>query len=271
MASANQLPDWRHNYLLYGHRPDAVETISQLQDLHPRLARRVRCLSRTSCRNHELRLLPGAKTDSASRGFVSAGRCVRVLKRIQLARCGSPCRGSRNGPCGIGGSIGAGALRLLVVCGICGFICLVLRVDEASAAGSARVGGSVTADLPTRACRLLECRQDFALIHFQRLLLFPTHQVDIELRDAGVDQSTQLFAMSFDRSDNAETINDFIRPKIGIAAFDFAVMLVVVAGAVLHVRSERGRQVFWLVLTDEIHDVVRNQRWKPPHTLTRHS
>src|SRR5207248_5039674 len=95
-------------------------------------------------------------------------------------------------------------------------------------------------------------------IHFQRLLLFPTHQVDIELRDAGVDQSTQLFAMSFDRSDNAETINDFIRHKIGIAAFDLAVMLVVVAGAVLHVRSERGRQVFWLVLTDEIHDVVEN-------------
>ncbi len=82
----------------------------------------------------------------------------------------------------------------------------------------------MTADLSTRACRLLECRQDFALIHFQCLLFFPTHQVDIELRDASVDQFTQLLAMSLRRTNNAETIDNFVGHKIGIAAFDLAVM-----------------------------------------------
>src|ERR1700693_2314781 len=42
-------------------------------------------------------------------------------------------------------------------------------------------------------------RQNLPLVHFQGFFLFPTHQINIKLRDSNAGQRFQLVPMSFDR------------------------------------------------------------------------
>ena len=76
--------------------------------------------------------------------------------------------------------------------------------------------------------------------------------------------------MSLSWPDHAETIDYFIGNEIRVIAFHHAMVKIVVTAAVLHIRSERRRQVFRLVLPDEIHHVVGNQRREPAHAFARH-
>ena len=50
--------------------------------------------------------------------------------------------------------------------------------------------------------------------------------------------------MSLHRTDQAKAIDHFVGNKICVVALDHAVMLIVVAAAILHIRGQRCRQIF---------------------------
>ena len=75
--------------------------------------------------------------------------------------------------------------------------------------------------------------------------------------------------MLFDRADHAESVDDFIADEIGVVAADFTVMMIVVRAFALDERCQRGRQFFRFVFRNQIHDVIRNERRKPSHTVAR--
>src|SRR5580658_11152471 len=103
-------------------------------------------------------------------------------------------------------------------------------------------------------------RQDFAAVNFKSLFFFAAHQVNVELRDADAAQSLQLLAMLFDRTDQAKTVDYLISDEIGVVAANFTVMKVIVFAAILHKRSQRRRELFGLVLGNQIENVIGDQR-----------
>ena len=117
--------------------------------------------------------------------------------------------------------------------------------------------------------RALKRRQNFPLINSQRLLFFPAHQVNIELRNARPRQRLQFLPMRLRGPDQTKSIDNFIRHELRVTAIDFAMMLIVVPGSILHVGSQGGRQFFRLVARDQIHHMIRNQRGKPAHPRPR--
>src|SRR5215472_6675831 len=151
MAEASQFSHGRRNYLFHGHRSDALEAAGRLQNIHTGMAGRIRRVSWPSCRHHDLRLLRSARTGSSAKRSLSSWRSLRVLERIQLARCCCARIGSRNCAGRPGGSLTPGFVRLFVVRGILDFLSVVLRLDEVSTAGGTFADGGVTLRLLPRA------------------------------------------------------------------------------------------------------------------------
>src|SRR5712664_990261 len=81
-------------------------------------------------------------------------------------------------------------------------------------------------------------RKHFTAVDFQRFFFLTAHQVDVELCYAHFAQGFQFFAVLLDGADEAETVDDFVRHKIGVVAADFAVVQVIVFAASLHIRNE---------------------------------
>ena len=104
---ANQLSHRRRHHLLHGNRADAVEAAFQLQDIHPRMARRLRGISRARGRNHDLRLFRDPAASVAGGRSVSARRALRIFAGIQLARGDRAGAGSGHCARWTGGSVGA--------------------------------------------------------------------------------------------------------------------------------------------------------------------
>src|SRR5882724_2157433 len=73
--------------------------------------------------------------------------------------------------------------------------------------------------------------------------------------------------MGLDRTDQAKPVHDFIADEAGIVAAYLGMMLVVVSGAVLHVGSQRRRQILGLVARNQVDHVIGNQCRKPAHPL----
>ena len=76
------------HHLLHGHRHDAVETALELPDIHPRMARRLRGVSRSGGGHHDLRLF----CDSSA----SAGGGRSVSARWDLRICSADSTGVRS-------------------------------------------------------------------------------------------------------------------------------------------------------------------------------
>src|SRR6266851_9114912 len=53
-------------------------------------------------------------------------------------------------------------------------------------------------------------RKDFAAVNFQCFFFIAAHQVDIELRYAGLPQRLEFLAVLLDGTDQAEAVNDFV-------------------------------------------------------------
>lgn len=75
------------------------------------------------------------------------------------------------------------------------------------------------------------------------MLFVAIHQIEIELRDAQAGKFGKLVSMRCGGSKQAEAIDDFIRNEIAVAAVDFAVMEIIVAGTVADIGGQRGRQI----------------------------
>ena len=70
-------------------------------------------------------------------------------------------------------------------------------------------------------------------------------------------------------AEDREAVHDFVADEIGVVAADFAVVVVVVVAAALDIGGERGRQFLRLVLGDEVHHVIGDQRGEPADVLAR--
>src|SRR5262249_10563576 len=70
-------------------------------------------------------------------------------------------------------------------------------------------------------------------------------------------------------ADNAESIDDIIVHKFGVAAADYSMMEIVVSLAVADVRGKFRGKFVRTVAGDEIDYVVGNQCRKPAHAITR--
>src|ERR1035438_327537 len=110
-------------------------------------------------------------------------------------------------------------------------------------------------------------RQNLPLVHFQGFFLFPTHQINIKLRDSNAAQSFQLLPMLIDRPNQTKAVNHLIANEIGIVAADFAMMKIIVLTTILHKRSQRSGQLFRLVLRNQIDNVIGHQRREPANSV----
>src|SRR5438270_11991049 len=70
-------------------------------------------------------------------------------------------------------------------------------------------------------------------------------------------------------AEDREAVHDFVADEIGVVAADFAMVVVVVVAAALHIGGERGRQFLRLVLGDEVHHVVGDPGGEPADVLAR--
>ena len=77
--------------------------------------------------------------------------------------------------------------------------------------------------------------------------------------------------MSLGWPDQAEPVDHFVGNEICVVAANLAMVLVVIMAAILHKRSQRWRQVFGLVLPDQIHYMIRDQSGEPAHSLASHA
>ena len=116
--------------MLHGNRDDAVETAGQLQNHDLWMAGRLRRISRAGRRHHDLRLFRGATASPLARRPLSAWRRLRIFARLQLARHSRAGSRRGNGPGGTSRSNTAHAIRLFLVCGLCGFFRHLLRADD---------------------------------------------------------------------------------------------------------------------------------------------
>src|SRR5580704_745570 len=179
---------------------------------------------------------------SATGRPISSRRNLRVFQRIQLAGRGCAWAGSWNRTGRSGGPVGAGFVRLFVVCRLCRFVRGLLRHDEVSASARACADASlVTSAFRWRGCP--ESWQDLALISVRRFFLVAAHQIQVELRNPHAGQLAKPFMMRFNRPNDTKTVHHLVRYEIGIVTLYDAVVQIVVTPAVLHVRSERRRQV----------------------------
>ncbi len=71
-------------------------------------------------------------------------------------------------------------------------------------------------------------RQHFPAVDVERFFFVAAHEVNVELGDADFAERVELFAMLFDRADEAETIDHFIAHEVRVVAADFTVMVIVV-------------------------------------------
>lgn len=112
-----------------------------------------------------------------------------------------------------------------------------------------------------------ELRHHVALVNLQRLLFLPAHQINVELGNTHIRQFPQFLAMGLDRTDQAKPVHDFIRDKVCVITFDFAMVLIIMVATILHKRSQRRRQILGLVLADQVHYMIRNQSGEPTHSF----
>src|ERR1051325_4812058 len=108
---------------------------------------------------------------------------------------------------------------------------------------------------PSSCCNLVTW-QYLPPVDVERLLFISTHQVNVELGYADGRQFAQFLLVRIHIAQQAKTVYDFVGNEICVIACDLAMVLIVIMPAVLHVRSQRRGQILWLVLANEIHDVV---------------
>src|SRR5688572_1287873 len=119
---------------------------------------------------------------------------------------------------------------------------------------------------PRRRCGL-HLAHDLAAVEVELLFLGAIHQVDVELRHAGLAELLQPLALCRWRPDDRELIGDLIAYELGVVAADLGMVEVVVPLATLDVAPELLRQLFLRVLVDEVDDVVADQCREPAHLV----
>lgn len=104
------------------------------------------------------------------------------------------------------------------------------------------------------------------------MLFVAIHQIEIELRDAQAGKFGKLVSMRRGGSKQAEAIDDFVRNEIAVAAVDFAVMEIIVAGTVADIGGQRGRQILGSIALRSDRGVPRcgaSSRQKPSRMTGR--
>lgn len=98
------------------------------------------------------------------------------------------------------------------------------------------------------------------------MLFVAIHQVEIELRDAQAGKFGKLVSMRRGGSKQPEAIDDFVRNEIAVAAVDFAVMEIIVAGTVADIGGQRERQILGSIalrFRSRRASLLRTSRQKP--------
>src|SRR3981081_1731800 len=75
--------------------------------------------------------------------------------------------------------------------------------------------------------------------------------------------------MLFDWANEAEAIDNLVSDKISVITANFAMMQVVILAAILYVGNQGLGQLFRLVLGNQIHHVIGNERGEPAYTRAR--
>src|SRR5438094_9346961 len=69
------------------------------------------------------------------------------------------------------------------------------------------------------------------------------------------------------RTDDTESVHNFIAHKFRVAAADFGMVEIVVRLSIAYIRGQFGRQFLRLVTRDQVDHVIGNQRWKPSYAF----
>ena len=200
-----------------------------------------------------------------------ARRDLRIFARIQLGRSDRAGAGSGHRTVRACDSFRARPVRLLLVRRIRGFVRGLLRNHEGCRAHACDCSSGSRVSRYRQALFVFQkLRQHLALVTLQCLLFIPAHQINVELGHARLRRARAVSSRcAFSWTDQAKAIDHFVRNKFRVVAAHLAMVLIIVVAAILHKRSQRGRQIFRLVLPDQIHHVVRHQRGEPAHSLAR--
>src|SRR5260370_5053364 len=106
-------------------------------------------------------------------------------------------------------------------------------------------------------------RQNLGVVDVEGFLLVAGHEVDVELGDAYFAEAVELLAVLVDGADEAEAVDDLVADEIGVVAANFAVVEIVVLATVFYERGEGWGKLLGLVLGDEVHHVIGDERGKP--------